>query len=60
MGGTSSKEAPAKENSVNATATKPVKHLGTDGLIPPEKLPPALQKIVDDEETLLEQLYDGK
>jgi hypothetical protein len=54
MGGTSSKEAPAKENSVNATASKPVKYPGT------EKLPPALQKIVDDEETLLEQLYDGK
>jgi len=60
MGGTSSKEALAKENSVNATASKPVKPPGADGLIPREKLPAELQKIVDDEETLFEQLYDGK
>ena len=59
MGGTSSKEAPAKENTVSPAASKPVQPPGSDGPIPREKLPTALQKIVDDEETLFEQLYDG-
>jgi hypothetical protein len=32
---------------------------GTDDPLPREKLPDELQKIVDDEDTLLESLYDG-
>jgi len=66
MGGTSSKEAPAKietpakENTVTAAASRPVKPPGRDESIPREKLPAELQKIIDDEETLFEQLYDGK
>ena len=30
-----------------------------DTLVPREKLPTSLQKIVDDEDTLLDQIYDG-
>ena len=32
----------------------------TNDILPREKLPDSLQKIVDDEETLFEQIYDGK
>ena len=32
----------------------------TSDELPREKLPDTLQKLVDDEETLFEQIYDGK
>lgn len=66
MGDTSSKEVPAKANIPSAVASKPVKpprpdgRPGNDEPLPREKLPVALQKIVDDEETLFDQLYDGR
>lgn len=31
----------------------------TDKLVPREKLPDELQKLVDDEDSLLDQIYDG-
>ena len=30
-----------------------------DAVVPREKLPTRLQKLVDDEDTLLDQIYDG-
>ena len=32
----------------------------TSDTLPREKLPDSLQKMVDDEETFFEQMYDGK
>ena len=32
----------------------------TSDTLPREKLPDSLQKMVDDEETFFEQIYDGK
>lgn len=31
----------------------------TDKLIPREKLPDELQKLVDDEDSIIDQIYDG-
>ena len=42
----------------NTTVHRRVKHLEDDSL-PREKLPESLQKIVDNEESLMEQIYDG-
>ena len=42
----------------NSTVQRRVKHSEDDPL-PREKLPESLQKIVDNEESLLEQVYDG-
>ena len=62
MGGTSSKEASAKDarsSAVPASTPKPV-HDENEPL-PREKLPKALQKIVDsDDDSLFDQLYDGR
>ena len=49
MGGTSSKDISAKENINKSTPS-----------IKPQKLPAELQKIVDEDDTLFEQIYDGK
>lgn len=42
----------------NATVQRPAKPSEADPL-PREKLPDSLQKIVDNEESLMDQLYDG-
>lgn len=42
----------------NTTVERRVKHSEDDPL-PREKLPKSLQKIVDNEESLMEQIYDG-
>ena len=42
----------------NTTVQKRVKH-SEDEPLPREKLPESLQKIVDNEESLMEQIYDG-
>lgn len=42
----------------NNTVQRRVKHSEDDPL-PREKLPESLQKIVDNEESLMEQIYDG-
>lgn len=42
----------------NTTVQRQVKHSEDDPL-PREKLPESLQKIVDNEESLMEQIYDG-
>ncbi|MCJ1479442.1 hypothetical protein MMC13_008128 [Lambiella insularis] len=65
MGGTSSKEVPLEDSAVKTKAPEIVKPTAAirkpseDDLIPREKLPVSLQKIVDDEDSLLEQIYDG-
>lgn len=43
------------ENAANASLYR----RDTDKLVPREKLPDELQKLVDDEDTLLDQIYDG-
>lgn len=42
----------------NSSAQRRVKHSEDDAL-PRAKLPESLQKIVDNEESLMEQIYDG-
>lgn len=42
----------------NNTVQRRVKH-SEDEPLPREKLPESLQKIVDNEESLMEQIYDG-
>lgn len=42
----------------NSTVQRRVKKIKDDPL-PREKLPESLQKIVDNEESLMEQIYDG-
>lgn len=66
MGGTSSKEAPVQESTPRITApeaAKPsiaIQKSINDVPIPQKKLPNSLQKIVDEEDSLLDQIYDGK
>lgn len=45
-------------NATNVQKRATVKPLESDPL-PREKLPESLQKIVDNEESLMDQLYDG-
>lgn len=42
----------------DTTVQRRVKH-SEDGPLPREKLPDSLQKIVDNEDSLMEQIYDG-
>lgn len=48
----------ASDKGSNTTVQKRVKHSEDDPL-PREKLPESLQKIVDNEESLMDQIYDG-
>ena len=48
----------SKNKDSNTTVQKPEKPSESDPL-PREKLPESLQKIVDNEESLFDQLYDG-
>ncbi|MCJ1284575.1 hypothetical protein MMC26_003908 [Xylographa opegraphella] len=65
MGGTSSKEVSAKDTVPKAIAPEENRPLSTikaptdNDPLPNEPLPKRLQKMVDDEDTLLEQIYDG-
>jgi hypothetical protein len=61
MGGASSSETPVVGSKPTAIqAHVPGKDPYPDEHMPREKLPEKLQKIVDDEDTLFDQLYDGK
>ena len=66
MGGTSSKEASVKDTLPKAVVSEASKPLPTikapteNDPLRNEPLPTKLQKMVDDEDTLLEQIYDGK
>ncbi|MCJ1404782.1 hypothetical protein MMC11_008008 [Xylographa trunciseda] len=65
MGGATSKEVPVTATAPNSVATEASGPLPTikapteDDPLRSEPLPKKLQKIVDDEDTLLEQIYDG-
>ncbi|MCJ1434618.1 hypothetical protein MMC27_003987 [Xylographa pallens] len=65
MGGTSSKEVSGKDIAPKAIAPEANRPLPTiiapteNDPLPNEPLPKRLQKMVDDEDTLLEQIYDG-
>lgn len=48
----------ASDKSSNTAVQRRVEHSEDDPL-PREKLPESLQKIVDNEESLMEQIYDG-
>ena len=48
----------SNKDSTNTTVQRRVKPSENDPL-PREKLPDSLQKIIDDEESLMDQLYDG-
>ena len=48
-----------KENEADNAAKASLYRRDTDKLVPREKLPDELQKLVDDEDSLLEQIYDG-
>lgn len=60
MGGTTSKPAAAEDSFKKKDPSKSSSDSQFTSLPPREKLPADLQKIVDDEDTLFEQIYDGK
>ncbi|MCJ1314754.1 hypothetical protein MMC15_000066 [Xylographa vitiligo] len=65
MGGTSSKEVSGKDaasETIAPPANQPLRTIKApteNDPLPNEPLPKKLQKMVDDEDTLLEQIYDG-
>ncbi|MCJ1389989.1 hypothetical protein MMC18_002847 [Xylographa bjoerkii] len=65
MGGTNSKEVSVKDTAPKVVAPEASRPLPTikapteNDPLPNEPLPKKLQKMVDDEDTLLEQIYDG-
>ena len=66
MGGTSSKEVSGKDaasETIAPPANQPLRTIKApteNDPLPNEPLPKKLQKMVDDEDTLLEQIYDGR
>ena len=61
MGGTASRDVSAKEDIRKSTSSpEPVTPPQSNTTSRHEKLPAELQKIVDEDDTLFEQLYDGK
>jgi len=59
MGGTNSKESPAPSPKEKYIQPEPVKSADYSKELPREKLPPSLQKIVDNEESLWDNVKDG-
>ena len=62
MGGSSSKEAPIQDTNRSAVPpANPAPVHDENAPLPREKLPKALQKIVDnDDDSLFDQLYEGR
>ena len=61
MGGTTSKDISVREDIKKSTLSpEPITPPHLDATLPREKLPVDLQKIVDEDDTLFDQIYDGK
>ena len=58
MGGTASKDV--SENIKSIRSPEPVISPASNATLPRERLPAELQKIVDEDDTLFEQIFDGK
>ena len=60
MGGSSSKETPKTDVGSRYTKPLPVKDEDYSKPLPREKLPEELQRIVDNEESLWDKVYEGQ